>query len=869
MADEPLLKLCGRYAVCDVIGSGGMATVHIGKLLGPVGFSRTVAIKRMHPHLTSDPAFVAMFLEEARVAARVQHANVVSTLDVVTEAGELFLVMEYVEGESFARVLRTVGKKGVRLPHPIVGAVISQTLHGLHAVHEARDEAGRSLGLIHRDVSPDNILIGSDGLARVLDFGIAKATEHGRRTLAGKIKGKVAYMAPEQMRGKDLDRRADIYGASAMLWEALTGSRLLKGANDVEMIHAALSSRPAAPSSIVPSIRKEVDEIVLKGLSQSPDDRYATAREMGIAVERAFGLASPTTVAQLIEGMLGASLAQRAALVANAMRRTGDLEKSAPSAAPSSPQIGSLPLDSANFYAEVTENPRALLGPPTPHPVPRALAPAKAVPALAGPFAPVDLAPRTRASGSVGSMPFSELLASGGTDPEASGDPIAAAAEPRAGTELMLDTPRAPAAHGTAPQPFPKSGTMHMPDLLTRGGHGPTRPSAGISAKAAAHDPVAAPVEASLAPLPQGELPSLELDKGSLDMGSLPALPAPSTQARPERPAAAESKNKAVRSLDVDFGNFRAAAAARSAAQRSAPQPSSSGPGFHNYGPWGAPEPRRALPLVVGLALATMILAAVALYVLFGRGDAKPTVASSRPPQTPAASSACDLLRRRIYAGGQATGLSREGWVAELWLRGPNGAAIDTSKIDVAALRGSDPASGAETAKLTPPGKSTDEGVVVRLWGPAAESAFDSEGAERLIKQADLTFEQANAEAGALYLKCSHLPHHDVGIWFRAGDVTTAASSVLFAMGVFAEKAVIKDGALDGPNDVKTVFERGLKKLQSGRTEDLELEIQRYGGSVQTPPSKRGTRIVFPTDRMPDAVRLSRVIADRAGVENL
>ncbi len=147
MADEPLLKICGRYAVCDVIGSGGMATVHIGRLLGPVGFSRTVAIKRMHPHLASDPLFVTMFLDEARVAARVQHANVVSTLDVVTEEGELFLVMEYVAGESLGALLRGLSKEEGAIPWRIAISILAGTLHGLHAAHEANDEQGLPLGL--------------------------------------------------------------------------------------------------------------------------------------------------------------------------------------------------------------------------------------------------------------------------------------------------------------------------------------------------------------------------------------------------------------------------------------------------------------------------------------------------------------------------------------------------------------------------------------------------------------------------------------------------------------------------------------------------------------------------------------------------
>jgi hypothetical protein len=153
------------------------------------------------------------------------------------------------------------------------------------------------------------------------------------------------------------------------------------------------------------------------------------------------------------------------------------------------------------------------------------------------------------------------------------------------------------------------------------------------------------------------------------------------------------------------------------------------------------------------------------------------------------------------------------------------------------------------------------------LWGPTAQAAFDPQGTDALVKQADLAFEQTNAEAGALYLKCSHLPHHDIGVWFRGGDLTTTAASVLFAMGVYAEKSVIKEGSLGPP--AKTTFDRVLKRVKDGRMDDLDLDVQRYGGTLQPPPSKRGMRIVFSTERMPDAVRLSRVLADRAGVEDL
>src|SRR5690606_4911354 len=188
----------GRYAIYDKIGAGGMASVHLGKVLGSFGFSSTVAIKRLYPQMADDPQFVAMFFDEARLASRVQHPNVVRTLDVFAEAGELCLVMEYVEGESTSRLFRMARDAQKPIPIPIVVAIVTGVLHGLHAAHQATDAHGELLRLVHRDVSPHNIIVGTDGVARVIDFGVAKATGRSTVSTSGQLKGKIAYMAPEQ-----------------------------------------------------------------------------------------------------------------------------------------------------------------------------------------------------------------------------------------------------------------------------------------------------------------------------------------------------------------------------------------------------------------------------------------------------------------------------------------------------------------------------------------------------------------------------------------------------------------------------------------------------------------------------------------------
>jgi serine/threonine-protein kinase len=309
------LRVIGRYALFDEIASGGMAAVHVGRLLGPAGFSRTVAIKRLHPQFARDPEFLTMFLDEARLAARIRHPNVVPTLDVVSAQGEIFLVMEYFLGESFAKLLVLAKQAGGRAPIDVACAIVGATLHGLHAAHEAKDERGEPLGIVHRDVSPQNILVGADGIARVLDFGIAKAEGRAQVTREGQVRGKMAYVAPEQFLLGRADRKADVYAASVVLWEALTGQRLFLGETEAQTVARVLNDTPPPPSSIVPGIAPPLDELVLRGLSRKPEERPATARDMARELEAVAPPASSLKVAEWVDSMLGPALAERAEIV--------------------------------------------------------------------------------------------------------------------------------------------------------------------------------------------------------------------------------------------------------------------------------------------------------------------------------------------------------------------------------------------------------------------------------------------------------------------------------------------------------------------------------------------------------------------------
>jgi serine/threonine-protein kinase len=309
-------RIVGRYALFSEIAAGGMATVHLGRLLGQVGFSRTVAVKRLHPQYAKDEEFTSMFVDEARLASRIQHPNVVSTLDVVKTTEELFLVMEYVPGEALSKLVRNAAKRGERIPPNVVLGVMSGMLHGLHAAHEAKSETREPLNIVHRDISPQNVLVGIDGGARVLDFGVAKAALRSGATKDGQMKGKLSYMSPEQLNGKDIDRRSDIFACGVVLWEALAGKRLFSGADAGEILTKVLTSDIPSPGTVVPGLPDAVSDAVMKALERDPDARFQTAREFAIALEQAAPLATSHSVGEWVREYGGEELAKRAALVA-------------------------------------------------------------------------------------------------------------------------------------------------------------------------------------------------------------------------------------------------------------------------------------------------------------------------------------------------------------------------------------------------------------------------------------------------------------------------------------------------------------------------------------------------------------------------
>ena len=321
-ADAPI-KVMGRYALFREIAAGGMAVVHLGKLQGPVGFSRTVAIKRLYPQYTRDPEFVSMLLDEARLAARIRHPNVVPTLDVVASSGELFLVMEYVHGDSLARLLRAATARKERVPLPVILSIVCGALGGLHAAHEARGARGEPLGIVHRDISPQNILVGSDGVPRIVDFGVAKAAGRVQTTRDGQLKGKMGYFAPEQISGT-VTRKTDLFAMSIVLWEALAGRRLFRGENDATTLFNLLHAAVPPPSTFAPEVPPALDAAILKGLERDPSKRFETAREMAIALEQSGRLAGTNETGAWVERLAVETLAKRSRFLAEVEGSGGD-----------------------------------------------------------------------------------------------------------------------------------------------------------------------------------------------------------------------------------------------------------------------------------------------------------------------------------------------------------------------------------------------------------------------------------------------------------------------------------------------------------------------------------------------------------------
>lgn len=270
-------NVLGKYKLIAELGRGGMAEVFLALVQGPAGFNKLMVIKRLRPHLAEEHEFLQMFLDEARLAAKLSHPNIVQTMEVGEHQGQFYISMEYLEGQPLNRILRRCEE----VTPTMVLRILADALKGLHAAHELSDYDGSALSVVHRDATPHNIFVTYNGQVKVVDFGIAKAAISVAETRTGVLKGKVSYMAPEQARGDAVDRRADIFSIGCCLWEGLAGRRLWKGKSDIQVLNAIMGEE-AIPSPRVhmPDLDPALEAIVMKALAFDPDDRYQTAKAL-------------------------------------------------------------------------------------------------------------------------------------------------------------------------------------------------------------------------------------------------------------------------------------------------------------------------------------------------------------------------------------------------------------------------------------------------------------------------------------------------------------------------------------------------------------------------------------------------------------
>lgn len=344
-----------RYALFAEIGSSETASVHVGQLADASGVARTVTIYKLYPRFARDPEFLTTFLDETRIAARVRHPNIVPTLDIVRDSFEVLVVMESVAGESLAQLGDAVRASGQRLDPLVVCAVLVGALHGLHAAHEAKNEFSEPLGLVHGGVSPKSIWVGVDGVARLVDFGVAKALGAMRAAGRPPIQGNLPYMAPEQLRGATVTRATDVWAAAVVLWEALAGEPLFRADDDATLARAVLETPIRNPGEFSPGLPPALDAVVQRGLDRDPKRRFATAREMASAIAEASPSARPSEVGACVQRECGDAIARRAETI-RAIKSTP--RKGAPFDAPIVP--------SGEFIADALWGEHGKSAPPTP-----------------------------------------------------------------------------------------------------------------------------------------------------------------------------------------------------------------------------------------------------------------------------------------------------------------------------------------------------------------------------------------------------------------------------------------------------------------------------------------------------------------------
>jgi len=279
------IETYGNYQLLKRLATGGMAQIYLARQKGPDGAEKLVVVKRILPHLAENSDFVRMFLDEARIAARLNHPNIVQVFDLGSLDDTFFIAMEFIHGEDLRKIWKRTEHLNKPFPVQLVCRVVMDACAGLDYAHKKTDAQGKPLGIVHRDISPQNLLVTFDGAVKIVDFGIAKAADQATVTRSGVLKGKYSYMSPEQASGKRVDCRSDIFALGVVLHELLTGQRLFKRSNDIQTLHAVTECDVPVPSNANPKVPPELDEIVLKALAKNPADRYQEAMDLQLALE--------------------------------------------------------------------------------------------------------------------------------------------------------------------------------------------------------------------------------------------------------------------------------------------------------------------------------------------------------------------------------------------------------------------------------------------------------------------------------------------------------------------------------------------------------------------------------------------------------
>lgn len=506
----PMPSRVGRFELLAPIASGGMASVYLARARGVGGFEREVALKLTHAHLRENADFGAVLVEEAKLAGRIRHTHVVSVLDVGEDPLGFYLVMDYVEGDTLHGLQRKhAAGHGEPLPRGVGMRILLDALAGLHAAHELRGDDGEPLGVVHRDFTPQNVLVGTDGVAKLADFGIAKATSRAGHTATGVIKGKARYMSPEQARGRPVDRRCDVWAAGVVAWELLAGRKLHDQMDDVPLLLRVVTEPPPRLRAAGVAVSPEIEAVVASALEMDPERRCPSAAEFAGRLREAFAgtdrLEEPGRVGALVSELAGAGIAARRKLAQLALDRTVP-----------SPQvpIGEVTRTSDRVAMTATIADTAEVETVAIDPV--RIAPAAAVPVIDE----VAAAPRPRrtatrwiwavgATATLAAIVSTALLRTGGTgrDPTGSSEPSAALAS--ASTPTTTDPP-APSAPPEALDPSAASEAVAQAPAATSATPAPAPPRTGAGPRRshpatgtpAAPKSTAAPAPGKLAPAP-------------------------------------------------------------------------------------------------------------------------------------------------------------------------------------------------------------------------------------------------------------------------------------------------------------------------------------------------------------------------------